>query len=991
MKARQHIQKGLNLAGLAVLGLALVAQPVASAFAATAGTEKAPSQPNVVTYTVTNTNNSGTGSLREAISLANANPGKDKIVFNITQGSGVRTILPISALPPINDPVELDATTQPGYAGTPLIELDGSSAGPVQAGLKVSGSGRGSLIKGLAINRFNGAGVMIIETGDVTLESNFIGTNPAGTVAQGNGGPGVYTEWTSNVIIGGTTGAARNLISGNIGNGITIQGVTHGSVNNQVLGNYIGTNISGTAALGNGGHGVAIQGSSGNVVGQSLAGARNLISGNGGSGVRITGGAASNKVQGNFIGTNATGTASLGNGAGGVTIRDGSSWNNVGGVGAEGNLISGNLGNGVLITGSLQVGSNSNTVSGNYIGTDINGMAPLTNTLNGVFIDNAASNHIGGFVEGHRNVISGNGANGVLISGSGSVSNKVQANYIGTNASGILKLSNVQNGVRIQSASNNTIGGTNTAERNLLSGNHSGVWIDVLGSSEVATNNLIQGNFLGTDASGTARLGNNIAGVVLLRGARGNTIGGPQAGARNLISGNDYYGVFISDTSNNQIQNNYIGTNVSATGPVSNTLSGIGVFDGYTNTIGGGVGLGNLIAYNGEGVEVFRGAGNVINTNYIYGNDNLGINLRPNDDWGTGGPTPNDALDPDEGSNRLQNFPVLSANSTQSQIKGSLNSMPNTTFTIELFTNDTCDASGYGEGKTFLGTTVVTTGVNGNASFTFDPDAPVPGGTYVTATATDPGGNTSEFSLCLLVQGPPTATPTFTSIPSATRTATAIPSATNTTTGSNPSATPTRTATGSNPSPTSTSQVPGACQVSFTDVPEGSTFYQYVQCLACKGILGGYSDGTFRTNNDVTRGQLSKIVSNAAGFNEAVSGQTFPDVAPDSPFYPFIERMVSRDIIGGYGDGTFRPNNNATRGQISKIVSNARNYTEPVSGQTFSDVAPDSPFYPFIERMVSRGIISGYGDGTFRPNANATRGQTAKIVSNAFFPNCQTP
>jgi hypothetical protein len=176
--------------------------------------------------------------------------------------------------------------------------------------------------------------------------------------------------------------------------------------------------------------------------------------------------------------------------------------------------------------------------------------------------------------------------------------------------------------------------------------------------------------------------------------------------------------------------------------------------------------------------------------------------------------------------------------------------------------------------------------------------------------------------------------------------------------------------------------------VSFTDVPQGSTFYQYVQCLACKGILGGYSDGTFRTNNDVTRGQLSKIVSNAAGFNEAVTGQTFSDVAPDSPFYAFVERMVRRGIISGYGDGTFRPNNNATRGQISKIVANARSYTEPVSGQTFSDVAPESPFYAYIERMVSRGIISGYGDGTFRPNANATRGQTAKIVSNAFFPNC---
>jgi ribosomal protein L30/L7E len=162
-----------------------------------------------------------------------------------------------------------------------------------------------------------------------------------------------------------------------------------------------------------------------------------------------------------------------------------------------------------------------------------------------------------------------------------------------------------------------------------------------------------------------------------------------------------------------------------------------------------------------------------------------------------------------------------------------------------------------------------------------------------------------------------------------------------------------------------------------------------VQCLACRGILGGYADGTFRSNADVTRGQLSKIVANAVGFDEPVSGQTFTDVTPDSPFYPYIERMASRSIIGGYTDGAFRPNSPATRGQISKIVANAAGYDEPVSGQTFTDVAPDSPFYPYIERMVGRDVIGGYADGTFRPNNNATRGQVAKIVSNAFFPNCQ--
>jgi hypothetical protein len=746
--------------------------------------------------------------------------------------------------------------------------------------------------------------------------------------------------------------------------------------------------------------------------------------------------ARSNYVFGNYIGTDASGTGPLGNSGDGVTMREHAILNQVGNGGSTGrNIISGNLGNGVLITGTLASDYTGNTVIGNYIGTNVDGSVPVSNTLNGVALDEASNNTIGDW--GTRNVISGNGQNGVLISGTTSSNNNVRGNYIGTNADGTLNVGNNGSGVYILSASDNLIGGSQEGYGNVISGNFDGVRIARRRAGQFADNNRIQGNFLGTNAAGTAAIGNYVAGVSLLLGARNTVVGGAQPAMRNLISGNVTFGVIISGANENKIQNNYVGTNASATGPVPNLFSGIYISDGYTNTIGGGVGLGNLLAYNGEhGVLVDSGASNVINTNSIYSNSKLGINLASSGDWQTGGVSANDALDPDDGSNKVQNYPVLSASSTQSQVKGSLNSLPNTTFTIEFFTNDTCDNTGYGEGKTFLGTTVVTTGGNGNASFTFEPDQPVPGGSYVTATATDPSGNTSEFSACLLVQGPATASPTSTStststatststsvstatntstsipsatntvtlVPSATRTATAIATATNTTTGSNPtatntsvisnpSATATRTATStsSNPSPTATSQVPGSCQVSFTDVPEGSTFYSFVQCLACKGILGGYSDGTFRTNNDVTRGQLSKIVSNAAGFNEAVTGQTFSDVAPDSPFYAYVERMVSRGIISGYGDGTFRPNNNATRGQISKIVANARNYTEPVSGQTFSDVAPDSPFYAYIERMVSRGIISGYGDGTFRPNANATRGQTAKIVSNAFFPNCQTP
>jgi hypothetical protein len=233
----------------------------------------------------------------------------------------------------------------------------------------------------------------------------------------------------------------------------------------------------------------------------------------------------------------------------------------------------------------------------------------------------------------------------------------------------------------------------------------------------------------------------------------------------------------------------------------------------------------------------------------------------------------------------------------------------------------------------------------------------------------------------------PQVTPTLTAISTNTP---VLPTATSpaaTGTPVPPSATPAQpTNTPSSATPTS---IPNSCTTTFTDVPQGSTFYAFVQCLACRNILSGYSDGTFRPGNDLTRGQLAKIVSNAAGFSEPVSGQSFSDVAPTHPFYESIQRMVAHGIISGYSDGTFRPQNNATRGQISKVVANAAGFEEPVSGQRFSDVAPTHPFYESIQRMVAHGIISGYSDGTFRPQNNATRGQIAKIVSNAFFPDCQ--
>jgi hypothetical protein len=202
--------------------------------------------------------------------------------------------------------------------------------------------------------------------------------------------------------------------------------------------------------------------------------------------------------------------------------------------------------------------------------------------------------------------------------------------------------------------------------------------------------------------------------------------------------------------------------------------------------------------------------------------------------------------------------------------------------------------------------------------------------------------------------------------------------------------------------------------ISFTDVPSNNTFYPYVQCLACRSIVSGYYDGTFRPNANITRGQIAKIVSNAAGFDGRIDGQAFEDVPPSNIFYEQIERMASRGVIGGYPCGGeaepcgadnkpyFRPNANATRGQISKIVSEAKGYTDPAGTQIFEDVPPFNTFFTWVQRLGSRGIMGGYpcggagepcGSGNkpyFRPKNNATRGQTSKIVANAFYPECGT-
>jgi S-layer homology domain len=206
------------------------------------------------------------------------------------------------------------------------------------------------------------------------------------------------------------------------------------------------------------------------------------------------------------------------------------------------------------------------------------------------------------------------------------------------------------------------------------------------------------------------------------------------------------------------------------------------------------------------------------------------------------------------------------------------------------------------------------------------------------------------------------------------------------------------------------------CTASFPDVPPDNTFYEAVRCLVCRGVISGYPDGTFRPNSPVTRGQIAKLVALAAGFNEPTGAQTYEDVPPGSPYFEPVQRLTAHRAIGGYPCGQrleepcrpptnlpyFRPNEGANRGQMSKIVCEAAGFNDPPTTQTFQDVPTSHPFYVWVERMVSWDVVTGYTCGQrpeepcvpplnrpyFRPGSDVSRGQSAKIVANTFFPGC---
>ena len=506
--------------------------------------------------------------------IPNTDPG-----YNGT-GNGEYTIQLADSLSRVVEPTDLDGTTQPDFAGTPIIEIQGGSIGYGATGLTLEGGS--STVRGFVINGFWLAGIEILSAGGNTIAGNYVGLGADGATAVANFQDALVVRTDGNTI-GGTSAADRNVFSGNFAGGIALLGTASGNV---VQGNYIGTDATGLLDRGNSGAGIDLSDSvTNNTIGGLSVAARNVITGNS-NGIRLSGGSVSgNFIQGNFIGPDRTGLAGPGNGSHGIFLLSGADNNAIGGT-APGsrNVISGNGGNGVALDGP---GTTANTIQGNYVGVDSTGTAALANAVGGVRIQGSASgNTIGGSASGARNVISGNTNDGIYVTDSGTSGNVIQGNYLGTNSTGTAPVPNGDRGVQIESGATNTaVGGSGANEGNLISGNLGDGVIIADFSSSGTTGNVVEGNWIGVASDGTSALGNQKHGVHI-DNVSGNRVGGADADAGNLIAHSNWNGVQVSPTAGTD--NAILGNDIYSNGGLGIDLEGDGITGNDGNDDDGG-------------------------------------------------------------------------------------------------------------------------------------------------------------------------------------------------------------------------------------------------------------------------------------------------------------------------------------------------------------------------------------------------------------------
>jgi len=663
--------------------------------------------------------------LREAVNAANVGTG-DTIQFAI--GSGAVNIALSSALPDLTAPVILDAATQPGYAGTPIVQLTGFNTSTNCLNVRASDTA----VRGLdigncqdGINVLSSAGSAMT---NIAIERNFIGTRLATATINRRGISleATGTSTLSNVTIGNATPAGRNVLAtfGFVQDSLYISGNVSDVT---VAGNYFGVDESGAGLVSAARFTTDISllgsASSDNIrIGGSTAGARNVFGSGGGTQVnfKIDTYGTNVTIEGNYIGTDPTGTIArrattyaiwfLGEGE--ATIR-----NNF--------ITSGStaVSRGVTTTGDV-------IVQGNRINLKADGSGPFS-LVNATAIhdfSNAPGYVIGGPNPGDGNVIA-NYHTAIFVASANAL---VQGNLVNLDPSGTTVIGSGTRGIWTSFAQfapgvfirNNTIAGAATG-------------IDI-GPEGIAT---VEENFIGTDVTGTLALPNaNGIAISGAMGAAGNT-----TIADNVIAGNSGAGVMISTTTMPvTLTGNRIGVSASNM-PLPNGSDGIRVTSGTgLKSIGTLLGSANTIANNGgAGVNITGGSQTVVMRNSIFNNAGLGIDL------GTAGVTPPDLADTDTGANGLQNAPVLTSaanDAVATTVQGSLNSIPGTTFTIELYANTAADPTTYGEAQTVLTRFDVTTDGVGNALFSTPVPLQTPG-TILSATATNTATlETSELS-----------------------------------------------------------------------------------------------------------------------------------------------------------------------------------------------------------------------------------------------------
>ena len=711
--------KRVRLCALLAVGLALAAPLPAQFFV------NSTADPGDGACTVANC------TLREAITDANSGPLVSHFISFAIPGTGVHTIVLVSALPPILGSLTIDGYTQPGATPNTLadgddadlrIEIDGSGLGTSACGLRVGGllAGNGTaIIRGLVINGFNAdfsTGICLGRGGNNVIQGNFIGTNATGTAARPNY-DGISTLFSSpDNTIGGTAPAARNVISGN-----RVRGIVLDSPDAIVAGNFIGTDAAGLAGIPNNSGIALFENAAGGQIGGAAAGSRNVISGNAFSGILYADEVAFSTIAGNFVGVDVTGAARLGNGLEGIS------------------------GKGQIIIGGLSAGSG--------------------------------------------NVISGNTTTGVdLLAGGGSV---------------------------------------------------------------------LEGNFIGTDASGTIPLGNGQHGLAIELDASKTVV------HNNRIAFNGLAGILVND--------NPFGTTT---------------------------------------------ASNQFSQNSIFDNGGPGIDL------GNDGVTDNDSADADTGPNGLQNFPVLTE-VTASGAAGKLESIPATNFRLEFFANADCHSSGFGPGRTYLGFVNVTT--DGAGVATFNASLTVPAGQRVTATAMDPDGNTSEFSLC----------------------AAAIP-----------------IALVADASPGSGSDGNGVFDPGETAAVEPAWKNPSVLPLALAGtataVTGPAGPSYSAPDASTTYGTIAPAVTRSC------------TATPDC-FQIFVSAPAARPA----------PHWDAAFTETLSVATPPKDWTLHI-GETFSDVPRSYPFYRVIETIVHRGVTVGCTPTEYCPADKVPRDQMSLFLARAI-------